>query len=237
MKAIILAAGRARRLFPITHRKPKCLLPIDGSSLIQRLVQSLTDTGVSDIVVVVGFRKDLIKRHLKSRHPDVHFTFIENPDYARTNASYSLWLAREHLTDTALYLNADVACDPAIIKDVVQHPRASVTALQQNPWDVEQVNLVTDRRKQTTEIGKHITAKKSAGEFIGVTKFGPAFSRRLVAALDSFQKNGDRNKFAADAINDAIRGGGILHALDVSDYPAHEVDTIKDYEYAKTLGL
>jgi choline kinase len=237
MRAIILAAGRARRLFPITHKTPKCLLTIGNSTLIDRLVQSLKEHGIKEMVVVVGFRAKTIIKHLTANHPDVIFKFINNKDYAKTNPSHSLWLASKYLKSDILYLNADVLCDPKIITNIIKSKKPSVTALQQNDWDPEEVNIIVNKKMQVLEIGKHIGPRESKGEFIGITKLSKHFNNHLRKILNILNKNSDRQKFAVDAINMSIKKGGILYALDVSRYKAHEIDTIEDYEFAQTLEL
>jgi choline kinase len=237
MQAIILSAGRSRRLLPLTQNKPKCLLKMGGSTLIDRLIIALRDNGINSIVVVVGFQANLLKKYLVGKYKDINWRFIENREYENTHPAYSLWLARDYIKDSIIYLNADILCDEKILKNIIESKHPSITALKKTKWDQEEVNIITNNNSQVVEIGKHITSEKSSGEFIGVTKFGPDFINHLLKSLDFFIKNGQKNKFAADAINHAIQGGGVLYALDVSRYRAHEIDTIEDYEFAKTLKL
>jgi choline kinase len=237
MKAIILAAGRSRRLFPITNRKPKCLLTINDVSLIDRLLNDLKSFGITEVVMVTGFRASMLSRLVTEAHPDVKFSFINNEEYAETLPAYGLWMVKEELEHDVLYLNSDVLCDSMIIKEIIEHRHPSVTAIQKNNWDAEQVKVVTDDNSRVVEIGKNISEEMGHGEFIGITKFGKEFNVHLKEALDSFVKAGDRKRFAVDAINLAIQNGGIFHAHDVSKYKAHEIDTIEDYEHAKKLEI
>jgi choline kinase len=238
MKAIILAAGRSRRLFPITHRKPKCLLEVDGRALIDRLIDTIEDNPVIDeIVIVTGFRFRLLTEHVQKNHPDAPLSFVEAERYAETLPAYGLWVAREYLGADILYLNSDILCDSVIIHEIVHHPRESVTAVQQTPWDAEEVNVVTDEDGIVRSIGKQISASESTGEFIGVTKLDAKFSEKLCAVLDIYAKADDWHHFAADAINETIIAGGTLYVHDVTHYKAHEIDTIEDYEHAKHLTL
>ena len=88
MKAIILAAGSGTRIAG-TALKPKALIEIGGISLLKRQIDSLRRENVNDIVVVVGFQGDSIRRE----YPD-GVQFVENAKFAETSSLYSLWLAR-----------------------------------------------------------------------------------------------------------------------------------------------
>src|SRR5215212_7693336 len=104
MKAIIVAAGRSSRLYPLTSETPKSLLPIGETSMIERSIDLLNAAGTSDIIVVVGFCHDKIRRQLRGRA-----RFVLNPFYAETNNMGSLWLAIPHTGgDAFVYMHADV---------------------------------------------------------------------------------------------------------------------------------
>ncbi len=237
MNAIILAAGQAKRLWPITKKLPKCLLQISNKAIIDHQIDALLSVGIEKIVIVVGFRAEKLMDHLTQTYPDVPFIFIKSRDYKKTSAAYSLWLAKEYLADTALYLNADVLFDRQIVKLIVDDPRGSITAYQRVPWDEEEVNVVLDKDDQVLEIGKQISPKLSHGEFIGITKLDPVFNKTLVSVLDEFIEKQELKKFAADSLNQTILRGETLFALDVTDYPAIEIDTIEDYTRAKDIVI
>lgn len=235
MKAIILAAGQAKRLQSLTVNTPKCLLPIRGKPLIDYQMAALIRNGINEIVLVVGFRKEKIISHLTQTYPDLTFRFIENELYEKTGPAYSLYLAREWLTDTVLYLNSDVLYGANIIKRVRKTPKPSATALQRSIWDEEEVNIVVNERGLVTEIGKHIPKERSCGEFIGVTKFDEKFNKKLVPVLEYFVNEQSLNKFAAEAIDLTITRGGKIYAVDVTDLETLEIDTREDLARAERM--
>lgn len=236
MKAIILAAGESKRLRPLTSNLPKCLLRINGKCIIDHQIDALRNVNIRHIIVVTGYKSDALTKHLKSGHPDLSFDFIENKDYQTTSAAYSLFLAKHHLGDDVIYLNSDVMFDPQIIELVINDSRDSVTALQRNDWNEEQVNITVDSAGKIVEIGKHIQAEQNHGEFIGVTKIGKRFGIPLSAALEHFVNQTELKKFAADAINHAIQEyGAEKYALDVTHLKAIEIDTPEDFESAQKI--
>lgn len=235
MKAIILAAGQSKRLWPITHNKPKCLLSFGKTTIIDRQMKTLLENGVTDVVIVVGFQAQKLIGHLKKWHPAIRFTFIMNKKYKETYPAYGLWLARKFLKGSVLYLNADVLFDPEIVKKVVQDKRPSVTAIQRVPWDEEEVNVILDEQSRVLELGKHVSENLNCGEFIGVTKIGASFNKELVKVLQDFAQKKEYKKFAADALNLSIQRGQRLYAIDVTNLEAIEIDTPEDFTRAKKL--
>ncbi|MES2223535.1 MAG: phosphocholine cytidylyltransferase family protein [Patescibacteria group bacterium] len=238
MKAIILAGGQATRLRPITHNLPKCLLKIGKKTIIDFQIETLQKNNIKDIIIVTGFKAELLKEHIITNYSqtDITFTFVFNEKYETTHAAHSLWSARDYLTDTTIYLNSDLICDPMIIKSVIENKNDSVTAIQQNDWDEEEVNVITDENMNVVEIGKLIPEKLSKGEFIGATKLSSSFLNKLIEVLNDMVQKNDTKKFAVDAINNVIHSKGEnLYALDVSHYVAIEIDTIEDFEKGKKL--
>lgn len=228
MKALILAAGEAKRLKPISENIPKCLLRVGDRSIIDYQINGLREAGVTEAVVVTGFLAEKLESHLIKTHSDFTFTFILNEDYYKTYPAYGLWLGRAYLTSSFIYVNADVVCHPQIIKEIVDSPYPSVTAIQDIPWDEEAVNLVVDDERKVLQIGKTIAPEISYGEFIGVTKIDATFGIALVEALEQFIEREEFKKFAVDAINLTIQRGHELYAHDVTELPAIEIDTPDD---------
>lgn len=236
MKALILAGGQATRLRPITHDTPKCLLKIGNQTILDFQLNTLRDNHITDIVIVTGFKAKLLESHIKSHHPDLHIEFIFNDKYETTRAGYGIWMARNALTEDILYLNSDLLCDPIIIKKIITNPHPSVTAIQRNPWDEEEVNVRINNELEIIEIGKLIPEHVSYGEFIGATKLSLNFVTEMIKILNQYVNLEDNQHFAVDIINQVIKNKvDKLYSLDVSDHMAIEIDTIDDFEQGKRL--
>lgn len=235
MKAIILAAGEAKRLRPITENIPKCMLKIGPQSIIDYQIDNLLKSNINNIVVVTGFLAEKLESHLLKKHKDVNFTFIRSEEYYKTYPAHGLWLAKKYMDDDIIYLNADVICHPYIISEIVSSNFNSVTALHKNNWDEEQVNIITEANSgNVLEMGKHISRELSSGEFIGVTKMSKAFNQELIKVLDNFIAKNELKKFAADAINITIQRGQLMHGVNLTHLAAIEVDTLDDLIEAQT---
>lgn len=120
MRAIILAAGEGTRLRPLTDEKPKCLVEYKGRPLLDWQIDALQGAGIRDIVLVKGYRGEVITRQ-DVRH-------IDNPSYADTNMVYTLFCAEEYMTDDLLICYADIVYESAIVRALIGSPHdAAVT--------------------------------------------------------------------------------------------------------------
>ena len=94
MIAVILAAGMASRLRPLTNDRPKCLLTVGTRCLLGRTVDSLKAAGITELVVVTGYRVEMIRSFLTDNYKDMQISFVDNVDYQTTNNIYSLCLQK-----------------------------------------------------------------------------------------------------------------------------------------------
>ena len=130
MKAVILAAGIASRLRPLTDTTPKCLLKIGERCLLQRAFDALLQNGFREFVIVTGYRQQQIVDFLESHYPALKITFIYNERYASTNNIYSLWLTRPYADkEDVLLLDSDILFDPQIVAKLLGYGRADALAL------------------------------------------------------------------------------------------------------------
>ena len=99
MIGVILAAGMAKRLRPLTDTMPKCLLKVGEHTLLERTVDAMRQAGISEFVVVTGYRAEMIRGFLTSHYSqhEATFTFLHNADYEHNNNIYSLWLSMQQV--------------------------------------------------------------------------------------------------------------------------------------------
>ena len=120
MQAIILAAGMGRRLGEFTAANTKCMLEVNGVRLIDRMLNQLETLNVNRIVIVTGYEGEKLRKYLNKNYPDKGILFINNPIYDKTNNIYSLWLAREYMSeDDTLLLESDLIFDYSILEAAV----------------------------------------------------------------------------------------------------------------------
>ena len=236
MKAIILAAGMASRLRPLTLHTPKSLLTIDGKSLLQRSMDALIQNGIKDFVIVTGYLHEKIEAFVKEQYDDtISVKFIYNNVYDSTNNIYSLWLARpEAEGEDFLLLDSDLLYDPQIITEVMANKAANVLTLIKHDLGEEEMKVVTDADGVIKEISKTCNPSDAAGESLGIEKIGKEYSAALYKELEVMMNTEHlENKFYELAFERLIPQGHTYNVLDVSHLFSCELDTVEDFENAK----
>ena len=160
MIGVILAAGMAKRLRPLTDTKPKCLLEVGGRTLLERTVRAMQQAGISEFVVVTGYRANQIVdfltplAHNGGDGGEVSFHFLHNADYEHNNNIYSLWMAGEYVRGKEfLLMDSDILCDPAAVVRIAQEPESAL-ALNRHECGEEEIKVIVDGEGRITEISK-----------------------------------------------------------------------------------
>ena len=128
-KAIILAAGSGKRLRPFTDHTPKCLAPVNGVPILVNALTHLSGSGMQETVLVVGHLKDKIHDAIGDSFSGMKITYVECDRYNTTNNIYSLWLAREHLTEDILLLESDVFFERLLIDNLLACESGNIAAV------------------------------------------------------------------------------------------------------------
>lgn len=229
MIAIILAAGRSMRLRPLTDDRPKCLLPMGSKTILDWQLDALRSVGVHDLLVVVGYRQDMIRGHL-AQHPDMRITYVENPNFATTNTLFSLRCALETHEGDFYYLNADVVFDPQIMARLAPGEDGAYLAIDKKQCREEEVKVQIENGR-IIAIGKHLNPETCDGEFIGVAKFCGNAARSFRAQVLADAVAGNEMQFFEYAL-DRWPDKAHLFPVDVTGLPCVEVDFPEDYDYA-----
>lgn len=130
--ALLLAAGTGSRLAPLTDMTPKCLVPINEISILERLVCSLEEHHFNRLVVVIGHQADCIRDYLGTRKGGMDITYITSPLYKTTNNIYSLWLAKDVIDEPFLLIESDLVFDTEMLTDMLYPDRVAVAKIE--PW-------------------------------------------------------------------------------------------------------
>ena len=237
MKAIILAAGIASRLRPLTNDRPKCLLEIGDKCLLQRAFDGLISNGINQFVIVTGYLHTLIEDFLSSHYPNISITFIHNDRYDSTNNIYSLWLAQPAAEgEEIILLDSDILFDPAIVTRLLTSSHPDILALNNHPLGEEEMKVITDELCRVKEISKTCSIKQAAGESIGIERMSPTYTKALYRELEQMILNeGLDNIFYERAFERLIPQGHTFYIEDTTDLLSTELDTIEDFNTAKQL--
>ena len=231
---MILAAGMAKRLRPLTDTMPKCLLKVGGRTLLERTVEAMRQAGISEFVVVTGYRGDMIRDFLSAYDESLSFTFLHNADYEHNNNIYSLWMAGEVVRGKDfLLMDSDIFCDPAAVVRIAQEPESAL-AVNRHECGEEEMKVVVDADMRITEISKTCRPEDAMGESVGIEKITANYSEALYKELDQMilqEKLIDI--FYERAFERLIPQGHTFRVVDTSSYFSYEIDTPEDYDHVK----
>jgi choline kinase len=240
MQAVILAAGIAKRLRPLTDTTPKCLLNIGGKNLLHRTIENILDNGINDFVFVTGYKENMIRDYLVRNFPEINKIILTNPDYENNNNSYSLWMTKDFVKNDMLLLDSDILFDKNILKKLLNSEYENCLAVNvTDKLDVEQIKVIVNGQNEILHIGKEIDIKKSIGESIGIERFSKKYLKELFNILDrKIVKENNVNEFYEASFQEIIDKNDLrnsLYSIDVSDYECMEIDTVEDYNFAFNL--
>lgn len=233
MIGVILAAGMAKRLRPLTDEKPKCLLEVGGKTLLQRTVDAMISAGIKEFVVVTGYRENMIREFLTARYPQYTINFIDNPDYEHNNNIFSLWLAMEKLHGTeVLLMDSDILCDPEAVRRVARKTVPAL-AMQQHELGEEEMKIVVDAEGRITEISKTCSPKDAIGESVGIEKMTEEYTEAIYQELRKMiLDEGLIDIFYERAFERLIPQGHTFEVVDTTDLFSYELDTPEDLKKA-----
>ncbi len=184
MKAVILSAGQGKRLLPLTADSPKCLLFIEGQSLIEWQIDELFKSGIDRVSVVTGYHADRVEHLLYRRYGSDRVGVRYNPAYAWTDNLFSCWVARDEMSTEFVLLNGDTLFESAVLKRLLAAPIRPVTVVTHKKpcYDADDMK-VSLRGDRLVNIGKQLSADRIDAESIGMILFrgkGPQLFRRAL---------------------------------------------------------
>ncbi|WP_084590997.1 NTP transferase domain-containing protein [Desulfonatronovibrio magnus] len=220
MKAVILAAGVGSRL---GRPFPKCLTQMPGGEpILGRQIRIFTELGISEIIVVVGFKKTLIME----QYPEALYKY--NPFYYITNTSKSLLCALESVQEDVIWVNGDVVFDSQVVSNVVEHPYNTV-AVDRKKCGAEEVKYTEDTNGYIAKISKEVS--KPLGEAVGVNKIQKNDIQTFIQTL-KYCRDDD---YFEKGMELALEKGVKFKALDISSHRCIEVDFEEDLIQAKNM--
>ncbi len=239
MKAVILAAGTASRLRPLTENTPKCLLKVNDKTLLERTLDNFVANGITEFLIVTGYLQEMIKDFVMRNYPALNIKFVYNKDFATTNNIYSLYLAEEFAKGEDFILSdSDILFSEDIISGLLADKNPDVLAMNRHELGEEEIKIISDGDRNVLEISKVCSIEKAIGESVGLEKMSASYSTALYAELHQMIDNeGLANVFYEKAFERLIPQGKVFKYLDTTDYFSMEIDTVEDYDKIKDLKI
>ena len=240
MRAIILAAGRGQRLQQPEHQQiPKCLLRFGGKTLLERHLLALRECGVSEVVLALGFKRELIEAEIDRMRVTPAPEIVINPGF-ELGSVLTVHTAAQPLGrgGEVLLMDADVLYHRQILKALVAGERAVNRVLMDRDFEPgdEPVKLCL-RGAVPVELRKRVAPDlqyDTVGESVGFFRFNEAGARRLTEIVAGYVARGASDMPHEEAVRDLIRERD--HAFDVADVtglPWIEIDFPKDVARAE----
>lgn len=220
MIAIILAAGMGSRMLPLTKDTHKCLLEINNEPIIRNQINNLKMAGITDILLVGGYKFDLIKDYLENEIPG-EVKYAHNPFYETTNSVVSLWLAVQNIDSDILIINSDVIFDDDLVKRLC-NVDSEISVAVSNDWSDERGYKAEIIDDFVVNMSMNIEKDKIGGEYAGMVFVKQEQMQKLKDQCEKLMIEKKFNVWFEDMIVDLIKNGAKAKSI--------EVDTEKWYE-------
>ena len=225
MKALILNSGLGSRMGVLTSEHPKCMTEISSKeTILSRQLRQIADAGIEEVVITTGYYDGVLVNYCESLELPLHFTFVKNPIYDKTNYIYSIYCAREYLDDDIILMHGDLVFENEVFDRVIASAVSCMTVSSTLPLPEK------DFKAQIAD-GKVMK--------VGVDIFNDAMEAQALYHLKKndwkvwldkiveFCENKKTNVYAENALNE-LNGAANIHALDVENLLCSEIDNPED---------
>ena len=242
MQAIILAAGMGKRLKKLTQDNTKCMVKVDGKTLIERMLSQIEKHNVNRIIIVVGYKREKLKSYISSLSVQTPIVYIDNNIYERTNNIYSLSLARKWLClDDTLLFESDIIFEDSVLDALVNDSRDTLALVDKyEPWmdgtcvklseDDEIVEFIPKKRFKYCETNDYYKT-------VNIYKFSKSFSEtHYVPFLEAYQKALGENEYYEQVLRViAMLDSPVIKAKRLNGQKWYEIDDEQDLDIAESL--
>ena len=242
MQAIILAAGMGKRLGEYTKNNTKCMVPVNGTRLIDRLLGQLSKLHLNRVVIVVGYEGKKLMDYLGDSYQGLKIEYVENPVYDKTNNIYSLFLAREKMIEEeTILVESDLIFQDGMFDLLVNNPYPNLALVAKyESWmdgtmvkideDNNIINFITKEAFNYNDINNYYKT-------VNIYKLSSEFSRnKYVPFLEAYSKAMGNNEYYENVMRIiAFLDSHDLKALPITNEKWYEIDDKQDLDIAEAL--
>ena len=242
MKAIILAAGMGSRLKALTKDNPKCMVKVNGETLIERVLSQLDKCNLEEIILVLGYKKDVLKEYINNLGIETKISYIDNDIYDKTNNIYSLYMAKEEmLKNDILLLESDLIFDDSILKNLTADTNKNMAVIASyEPW-MDGTCVKLDNENNIIDF---VTSKKfdfnntkDLYKTVNVYKFSKEFNKCYIKFLEAYLSSNGENQYYETVLETMINvlpnelKGFVLN----DNQKWYEIDDKQDLDIAESI--
>ncbi len=201
MQAMILAAGMGKRLKELTKNNTKCMVQVNGVTLIDRMLHQIEKKNLNRIIIVAGYKGKELKEYISTLDICTPILYVDNPIFNKTNNIYSLALAKDYLVqDDTLLFESDIIFEDAVLDALMDDPRDTLALVDkfQSWMDGTCVKLSADDSIEMFIPGKAFRFEEATDYYktVNIYKFSKHFSQTLyVPFLEAYQRALGENEY------------------------------------------
>ena len=242
MHAIILAAGMGKRLKELTQNSTKCMVKVNGVTLIDRMLHQIENLHLSRIIIVVGYKGQKLIDYIGTLGIQTPIEYINNPVYEKTNNIYSLALAKDWLRkDDTLLFESDLIFEDSVLEALVNDPRETLALVDKyESWmDGTCVKLTSDDDIEAFVPGKKFRFNeiKDYYKTVNIYKFSKHFSETYyVPFLEAYQTALGQNEYYEQVLRViTLLDASVIKAKRLEGQRWYEIDDIQDLDIAESI--
>ena len=243
MQAIILAAGMGRRLGELTKENTKCMVPVNGVRLIDRLLTQLSQLQLSRVIIVVGYQGQKLIDYIGHRYDGrLNIVYAENPIYDKTNNIYSLSMVKDQLQeDDTLLIESDLIFSDRLFSMILENPYPNLALVAKyESWmdgtmvrlDEDQyiVNFISKEAFDYADVDSYFKT-------VNIYKFSREFlQQQYVPFLDAYTKAVGNNEYYENVLRIiSLLNSHNMKALPIGNERWYEIDDKQDLDIAEAL--
>lgn len=242
MQGIILAAGMGSRLKKLTQNKPKCMVEVSGTTLIERALRQLDKFKLNRIVIVVGYSCETLINFIEGFDIDTPIVFVNNEIYDKTNNIYSLYLAKDFLeSDDTLLLESDLIFEEGILEKIINDKEENLALVDKYESWMDGTCLIVGENDEIESFvpGRKFDFTNSNNYYktVNIYKFSKDFSRRYyVPFLEAYSKALGYNEYYEEVLRIiTILDNPIIKAKRLNGELWYEIDDEADLDIAESF--
>lgn len=244
MQGLILAAGMGKRLKDLTHENTKCMIKVNGVTLIERTLRQLEELHLSRIVIVVGYEGKKLIDYIGTLAIQTPICYVNNPIYDKTNNIYSLALAKDYLLqEDTLLLESDLIFEDSVLQLLLEDPRETLALVDKyEAWmDGTCIKIGDDDTIEAFVPGRKLVFEDIPNYYktLNIYKFSKHFSEtHYVPFLEAYSKALGNNEYYEQVLRViAMLDDPEIKAKRLTGQIWYEIDDIQDLDIAESMFI
>lgn len=242
MQAMILAAGMGKRLKDLTNNNTKCMVKVNGVTMIERMLSQLDKLNLSKVIIVVGYKGIELIEYISSLSVKTPIEYVNNEIYDKTNNIYSLYMAREHLqNEDTLLLESDLIFEDSVLTKIIKDPYPSLALVAKyESWMDGTVVTLDENNNIKSFLGKKDFKYEDIQKYyktVNIYKFSKEFAvTHYVPFLEAYSKALGHNEYYEQVLKViTLLDKPEIKATTLGDESWYEIDDVQDLDIAESI--